>query len=297
MSFHLTRLGRSRALLRCPSLRRTAFSDSSRPFPPPQPTRPIDMLDEAKNKSTMNTSSISPTLDAVAEDTMSRDKNPNSFRRSHHFDTYKLLTYLESQGFTRPQAEVIMKGIKFRLRECTASVRQQLLLTSDLENESYLFKAALSELRTEIQVMRKNDMQMLQTELSVLTREVDALEQSLNEGVADMKNEIQMDMNNRKNETREGQKEMELKIQEINNKFTIRLGDIRTEIEAVRWETIWKGLTGVALAGLTIASLGYLLTRYSVRKAEMLRLEEDRKKKKIQEDANQAGTVDMEVIY
>ena len=28
-----------------------------------------------------------------------------------------------------------------------------------------------------------------------------------------------------------------------NNKFTIRLGDIRTEIEAVRWETIWKGMS------------------------------------------------------
>lgn len=108
-----------------------------------------------------------------------------------------------------------------------------------------MFKAALSELRTEIQVLRKNDMQMLQTELSLLIREVDILEQRLNEGIATMKNDIQMDMNNRKNETREDQKAMDMKIQEINNKFTIRLGDIRTEIEAVRWETIWKGMSKV----------------------------------------------------
>lgn len=94
-----------------------------------------------------------------------------------------------------------------------------------------------------MQVMRRNDMQMLQTDLSLITREVDSLEQRLSEGVADMKNEIQMDMNNRKNETREDQKAMDMKIQEINNKFTIRLGDIRTEIEAVRWETIWKGMS------------------------------------------------------
>lgn len=106
-----------------------------------------------------------------------------------------------------------------------------------------MFKAALSELRTEVQVMRRNDMQTLQTDLSLITREVDSLEQRLSEGVADMKNEIQMDMNNRKNETREDQKGMDMKIQEINNKFTIRLGDIRTEIEAVRWETIWKGMS------------------------------------------------------
>jgi prophage DNA circulation protein len=109
--------------------------------------------------------------------------------------------------------------------------------------ESYLFKAALSELRTEVQVMRRNDMQMLQTEMSLTTREVDQLGQALSEGLADMKNEIQMDVNNRRNETREDQKSMDMKIQEINNKFTIRLGDIRTEIEAVRWETIWKGMS------------------------------------------------------
>ncbi|KAI9246853.1 hypothetical protein BY458DRAFT_560492 [Sporodiniella umbellata] len=261
--------------------------DTSKPFPPPQPTRPIDIL-EQKDKSVMSSE-----LDAIAKD-IAKSSSP---RQSHHFDTYKILTQLEGQGFTRNQAEVIMKGIKFRLRECTAAMRHQLFLSSDLENESYLFKAALSELKTETQVLRKNNMQMLQAELSLLIREVDILDQRLNEGISTMKNDIQMDMNNRKNETREDQKGMDMKIQEINNKFTIRLGDIRTEIEAVRWETIWKGMTGVCLAGLTIATLGYILTRYSVRKADRLRLEKERKRKIIQEEANRAGTLDMEVIY
>ncbi|RCI01442.1 hypothetical protein CU098_007653 [Rhizopus stolonifer] len=198
--------------------------DTSRPFPPPQPTRPIDILEQSKDKSVM-----SPALDAMAK---------------------------------------------------------------DISHNSAFRQTALSELRTEIQVLRKNDMQMLQAELSLLIREVDILDQRLNEGISTMKNDIQMDMNNRKNETREDQKAMDMKIQEINNKFTIRLGDIRTEIEAVRWETIWKGM-----AGLTIATLGYLLTRYSARKADRLRSEEERKRKRLQEEANRAGTLDMEVIY
>jgi hypothetical protein len=58
---------------------------------------------------------MSPTLDAVAQDITHKNNTP--FRQSHHFDTYKVLTQLEGQGFTRKQAEVIMKGIKFRLRE------------------------------------------------------------------------------------------------------------------------------------------------------------------------------------
>lgn len=91
--------------------------DASKPFPPPQPTRPIhDVHDNASNSDSNSSGTMSSTLDAVAEDTLSV-KDPNSFKQSHHFDTYEVLTHLESQGFTRRQAEVIMKGMKFRLRE------------------------------------------------------------------------------------------------------------------------------------------------------------------------------------
>lgn len=91
--------------------KRTLFGD--RPFPPPQPTRPIDHLEENTKDDV-----LSPTFDAVTEDpTLKKNNDPFAFRQSHHFDTYQVLTQLEAQGFTRKQAEVIMKGIKFRLRE------------------------------------------------------------------------------------------------------------------------------------------------------------------------------------
>lgn len=99
--------------------RRSVFSDSSRPFPPPQPTRPIDHLDDTTSSNADHKeATMSNTIDAVAGDpTIHKLKDPNPPRQSHHFDTYELLKHLESQGFTRKQAEVIMKGIKFRLRE------------------------------------------------------------------------------------------------------------------------------------------------------------------------------------
>ncbi|CAO3600377.1 unnamed protein product [Absidia cylindrospora] len=220
-----------------------------------------------------------------------------SFYRRHHFDTYRLLQSLEQQGFSRQQAEVVMKGIKFKLRESTALLRKQLLLRSDLENESYLFKAELSELRTEIQIMRRNDTQMLQTEAAMVTREVEALAQRLREDVATMKNDVTLDMNNRKNETQEEQKAIDMKIQEINNKFTVQMGEVRTELEAVRWETIWKGMAGVAAAGISIVTLGYLLTRFADRQAEAALIEKLKRKKLLKEEARQSGTADMEVIY
>ncbi|KAL0079740.1 hypothetical protein J3Q64DRAFT_1810725 [Phycomyces blakesleeanus] len=271
-------------------VRRSISDDASRPFPSPFPTRPAQHMEPTDSQT------LADIVDASTP-TKPDPTRPDAFLQQHHFDTYNLLQNLEQQGFSRAQAEVFMKGIKFKLRESAALVRQRLLLRSDLENESYLLKAALSELRTEVQIMRRNDTQMLQAEASMITREVEALGQRLNEDVALMKNEVTLDMNNRKNETREEQKAIDMRIQEINNKFTIQLGDVRTDLEAVRWETIWKGMAGVAAAGLGIASLGYLLTRYAERKANSIYIEQQKKLKKLQEEARHAGTADMEVVY
>jgi hypothetical protein len=172
-----------------------------------------------------------------------------------------------------------------------------MLTTSDLENESYLFKAALTELRTEIQVMRRNDTQILQSEASQITREVDALAQRLREDIGNMKSEISLDMNNRKNDVREEQKAIDMRIQEINNKFTISLGDVRTDLEAVRWETIWKGMTGVVVAGIAVASLGYLLLKHSDKATREAEIESQKMFKQLQEEAKYARTAEEEVIF
>ncbi|KAI8331009.1 hypothetical protein BC941DRAFT_360801 [Chlamydoabsidia padenii] len=225
-----------------------------------------------------------------------QDSTPTFYRR-HLFDTYKLVQSLEQQDFNRLQAQVIMKGIKSKLQESTILLGDKLLLRSDLENESYLFKAELSELRTEIQIMRRNDTQTLQTDAAILTREVETLAQRLREDVTTMKNEVTLDLNSRKNETQEEQKAIDMKIQEINNRFTVQMGEVRTELEAVRWETIWKGMAGVVVAGIGIASLGYLLTRFADRQAEAALVEKLKRKKLVKEEARQSGVADMEVIY
>ena len=54
--------------------------------------------------------------------------------------------------------------------------------------------------------------------------------------IADIECSIELDTNNRKAETRAELKGFNLDIEEINNKFTILLGDLRTEIETARWE-------------------------------------------------------------
>lgn len=112
----MNRIARSNLVKRSLLLKRYNH-DASKPFPPPQPTRPIDHLNDSANNlnstDPLKDSIMSSTLEAVADDTMSE----KTHRRSHHFDTYDLATHLENHGFSRGQSETIMKGIKFRLRQ------------------------------------------------------------------------------------------------------------------------------------------------------------------------------------
>lgn len=117
------------------SVARCTFStdDSSRPFPSPHPTRPIQNALPSKrgtNEFQLPSSLVEKTQhQEQTRDSSSCDSSSNlkctaetdvldqSSSVEHLFDTYKLLQVLERQGFTRTQAEIVMKGIKYRLRD------------------------------------------------------------------------------------------------------------------------------------------------------------------------------------
>lgn len=100
-----------------------------------------------------------------------------------------------------------------------------------------MFQASLSDLRIEIQIMRKNSLVDLSSENSLIQREVSSLHQKLRDDIGKMRHFIQLDINNYKADIREEQKKKEINIQRIDNKFTISSGDVRTDIEALKWET------------------------------------------------------------
>ncbi|KAG9069899.1 hypothetical protein KI688_009224 [Linnemannia hyalina] len=174
------------------------------------------------------------------------------FRRgivtNHNFNTNKIVTKLENNGFLRGQAEIVMRSIKALLGGHTNQIRKNILTTGDLENESYLFKAALTELRTELQILRKNDAAALAIRTEIISREIDSLNQKLREDIANLKNDIAIDMNSRKSDVREEQKALEIRIQSMSNHYMAQLGDMRTKMEAAKWEATRKGMVAIFIS-------------------------------------------------
>ncbi|PWN90732.1 hypothetical protein FA10DRAFT_229405, partial [Acaromyces ingoldii] len=143
-------------------------------------------------------------------------------------------------------SESIMELTKNSLVDRGEHVVQYHMNKTEAENQAYLFTAALSELRTEVQVRARNDAAALRSTVTLLQREVDGLSQKMREDVAAMKHDIQVDMNNRKGEAKEEQNTLEQEIQDLNNRFTISISDLKTEIEQnIKWDATRRALTVV----------------------------------------------------
>ncbi|KAF2688450.1 hypothetical protein K458DRAFT_440105 [Lentithecium fluviatile CBS 122367] len=154
----------------------------------------------------------------------------------HHFDTYSMVKDLTKSGFTQEQSTTIMKAVRAILGDNMALARRGLVSKSSVENETYLFRAACSELRTEIGNARKGEMERMRTERNQLQHEVDILGQRMGQETSHLKDELKGLFDDRKMAVRQEQRIKETKIQELGYKITIALNsDARSEVEGLRW--------------------------------------------------------------
>ncbi|KZT62352.1 hypothetical protein CALCODRAFT_409679, partial [Calocera cornea HHB12733] len=178
------------------------------------------------------------------------------------FDTHAFIRALsEKGGFAEGQSKGIMGIAEELLRGRRRWAEERTISRGDLENQAYLFRAALSELRSEAASRSRADSASIRTTLVALRREVDTLAQKLKEDMDTLKHEIQMEMNTRKNESRLETKVAEVAMEEVNHKSTITIGELRTEIEAAKWNNTRRGVGVIAFFVVFIIASVELIPR------------------------------------
>lgn len=130
----------------------------------------------------------------------------------HHFDTYGLVRKLAQSSYTPAQSITIMKAVRQTLLSNMALAREGLVSKSNVENETYLFRAACSELKTEIGNARKGEMERMRTERGQLQHEVDILGQRLGQETSALRDELKGLFDDRKMAVRQEQRHMETKV-------------------------------------------------------------------------------------
>ncbi|KAF4447260.1 moz protein represents a chromatin-associated acetyltransferase [Fusarium austroafricanum] len=215
----------------------------------------------------------------------------------HHFDSYSLVKQLQDGGYTQEQATTSMKAIRTLLAENLEIAQSTLVSKSDVENETYLFTAACSELATEIKNNRRLEEEQLRQQRTHLQHEVDILTQSLNQEVHTLNDNVRGSFNDRKMAVREEQKVVESAVQQINYKISIVLSsDAKSEIEAVRWILIRRSVLGILfMAVLTLGTLRYAtyVSHERQRETERIKKEEEEKRRN---GGKQDRTTDADAI-
>ncbi|KAF2491334.1 hypothetical protein BU16DRAFT_420340, partial [Lophium mytilinum] len=180
-------------------------------------------------------------------------------RYVHHFDTYGLVKDLEASGFNQGQSVSIMKAVRGILTDNMELARDGLVSKSNVENETYLFRAACSELRTEIANNRNTETEKMRTARTHLQHEVDILNQRMTQESLTLKDDLKGMFDDRKMAVRTEQRNMETKIQELGYKITVALNsDARSEVEGLRWVLTRRAAIAIGIsAALILGTLRY----------------------------------------
>ncbi|KAJ2001297.1 hypothetical protein GGI04_003797 [Coemansia thaxteri] len=166
-----------------------------------------------------------------------------------------MVTRLQASGFERGQAAVITGIVRQRVQEAMDQVRLGMLSKSDLENDSYLFRAALQELRMEMQMTRKNDQSVLESQAAGISREIESLAQRTNDLIGNLRSDIEIEVSNHKHETSHEMKGMDMELHELATKYQLLMGEMKTDIEAIKLGSIRRGLITVVLTAMFLGAI------------------------------------------
>ncbi|KAJ3015972.1 hypothetical protein NUW54_g911 [Trametes sanguinea] len=246
-----------------PSQSTSSYSSPPPPAPPPSPPPSTTSGKDIDNNSdTSATAALSgdasvpakydhPPIDPRTDLPFPQAPPSPPYHVNPPFNTHRFFSELE-RSFPTPIARNLMRVNRALLVDRIGRVKRDALTVQDLESQAYLFKAALSELRTEIGILTRNETAAMRSATAAVRREVDALDGRMKEEIAQLKHEIQMDVDSRKNEAKNDLKSIDLQIEEVLSKALITIGELKTQVEESRWEKMRAAVAALGVLSLVI---------------------------------------------
>lgn len=172
-----------------------------------------------------------------------KEEEARDVRYYQYFNTYQVFDELKEGGFDDEQAHQMVGIIGDMVKYKIGDILENYFPMLDSDNEAYLFEAACSELRTEVQKMREADVNERQLEIDSFQKDMEEFEQDVNSLLIDMRNNIDILLSERKNENDEVLKHTDIRIQEVNNSIVVDANHrMKPVIEEFRWVLMRNGL-------------------------------------------------------
>lgn len=165
-----------------------------------------------------------------------KPSHPKTNPGKYYFDTYSLVRNISKGGFTDDQSVTIMKAVEHILENNIDFTEQCLTSRYNFDNESYLFKAGCSQLRSSVQSARDLEAERQHSSRIQLQHEFNMLSQRLRQEITEMKDSIRGMLNDHSITIREHRRNIDTLLQELNYKINVSLnGDGKAAIEGIRW--------------------------------------------------------------
>ena len=177
-----------------------------------------------------------------------------SFRMStrssdFHFDTHHFVQRLEREGLNRAQAEGIMSAMAEVIDESIRNMTSNMVTRADQEKVNayssslsffadfrrqhhYTQQVDFAQIKSELQLMERNDLAMIKAENDRLVTDIEKLKQRLREEITRTQAGVRLDLNLEKGRMREESSGQELKIKEVDTRIEQEIAGLRTAIQS-----------------------------------------------------------------
>ncbi|KAF9327158.1 hypothetical protein BG006_009492 [Podila minutissima] len=174
----------------------------------------------------------------------------------HHFDTHRFVEKLEREGFTRQQSEAIMNALDEVVSESMDNLTKNMVTKADQDKTVYTYKVDFAALKSELQMLEKNDFSLTNTNNERLVSEIEKLRQRLREEVARTQAGVRLDLNLEKGRIRDEAATQELKVRATEERIEQEIAALRTQMETIKLQTLQYMIGTITGAGALI--LAYL---------------------------------------
>ncbi|KAJ9050698.1 Protein fmp32, mitochondrial [Entomophthora muscae] len=172
------------------------------------------------------------------------------------FDTHEFVTKLESEGFTRQQSETIVTCLHDVMSESFNNLASGLVTKEQQEKSVYTYKVDFAQLKSEIQMLEKNDFAVMKSENEKLAGEVEKLKRRLKDEICRTQAGVRLDMNLEKGRLRNEASQQTSKLNDSQAKIEQEIYNLRAQMENIKFQ-ILQYMVGT-ITGTSALILAYL---------------------------------------
>lgn len=133
---------------------------------------------------------------------------------THTFDTMQFIQRLEQAGFTRTQSETILSSLQEVIDASMEDLQRTMVSRAHQDKTVHSYRLDFAHLKSDIQLLEKNDFALLKQENERIAGEVEKLKSKMREDLQRFQAGVRLDMNLDKGRVRDEQSVLQLQIKE-----------------------------------------------------------------------------------